>query len=183
MTTFLDPAMPIDPAKLRVALFSGNYNYCADGVALVLNRLVAYLLTRGVRVEVFAPTSRTPALQHAGTLVSVPSVTFPLNSNYRVAWGIPKRTRRRIRDFQPHLFHLASPDALGFAALRFARGPTAAARRRGLGFQRLQLLRTSSVGHVSSASSWVRYRPWCPASGESRMESNHTGNGTWHKWS
>src|SRR5262249_26798155 len=116
------PAMPIDPADLRVAVFSGNYNYCADGVALVLNRLVAYLLTRGVQVEVFAPTSRTPALQHAGTLVSVPSVTFPLNSNYRVAWGIPKRTRRRIRDFQPHLFHLASPDALGFAALRFARG-------------------------------------------------------------
>jgi glycosyltransferase involved in cell wall biosynthesis len=113
--------MPIDPAKLRVAVFSGNYNYCADGVALVLNRLVAYLLTRGVQVEVFAPTSKTPALQHAGTLISVPSVTFPLNSNYRVAWGIPKRVRRRIKDFAPHLFHLASPDALGFAALRTAR--------------------------------------------------------------
>jgi len=113
--------MPIDPAELRVAVFSGNYNYCADGVALVLNRLVAYLLTRGVQVEVFAPTAKTPALQHAGTLVSVPSVSFPLNSNYRIAWGIPKRVRRRIREFAPHLFHLASPDALGFAALRFAR--------------------------------------------------------------
>lgn len=113
--------MPIDPAELRVALFSGNYNYCADGVAMVLNRLVGHLLKRGVQAEVFAPTARVAVLEHAGTLHSVPSFTFPLNTNYRIAWGIPKRVRRRLAEFRPHLFHLASPDGLGFAALRLAR--------------------------------------------------------------
>src|SRR5262245_50658024 len=113
--------MPISPSELRVALFSGNYNYCADGVALVLNRLVSHLLSRGVTVQIFAPTSRTPALKHAGKLVSVPSVPFPLNTNYRVAWGVPYHVQRRLEDFQPHLFHLASPDLLGFSALRLAR--------------------------------------------------------------
>jgi glycosyltransferase involved in cell wall biosynthesis len=113
--------MAISPSELRVAVFSGNYNYCADGVALVLNRLVGYLLGRGVQVKVFAPTSKTPALKHAGELISIPSVTFPLNANYRVAWGIPRRVRRQIEEFQPQLLHLASPDLLGFAALRLAR--------------------------------------------------------------
>ncbi len=113
--------MSISPSQLRVAVFSGNYNYCPDGVALVLNRLVAYLLSRGVQVKVFAPTSKTPALKHAGDLTSIPSVTFPLNANYRVAWGIPAHVERNIERFRPHLFHCASPDLLGFAALRLAR--------------------------------------------------------------
>jgi len=113
--------MAISPSELRVAVFSGNYNYCADGVALVLNKLVAYLLTRGVQVQIFAPTSKIPALKHAGELTSIPSVTFPLNDNYRLAWGIPPHVERKIERFQPHLFHLASPDLLGLAALRLAR--------------------------------------------------------------
>ena len=113
--------MAISPSELRVAVFSGNYNYCADGVALVLNRLVAYLLTRGIQVKVFAPTAQTAALKHAGELTSIPSVTFPLNANYRVAWGIPHHIVRKIEQFQPHLFHLASPDLLGFTAQRLAR--------------------------------------------------------------
>jgi phosphatidylinositol alpha 1,6-mannosyltransferase len=113
--------MPIDPAALRVALFTGNYNYCADGVALVLNRLVAHLEKSGMAVRVIAPTKKTPAFAHTGTLISVPSITFPLNPNYRVAWGMPRRMRKFLADWRPDIVHLASPDALGFAALRWAR--------------------------------------------------------------
>jgi len=108
------------PSELRVAIFSGNYDYYADGVALVLNRLVAHLLAQGVRVAVFAPTARTPALKHTGDLVSIPSATFLLNRNYRVAWGIPRRIKDQISDFKPHIIHCATPDLLGFAAVRLA---------------------------------------------------------------
>jgi glycosyltransferase involved in cell wall biosynthesis len=113
--------MVLDPTELRVALFTGNYNYCADGVALVLNRLVAHLEKRGVLVRVVAPTKRTPAFPHVGTILSVPSLPFPLNSNYRVAWGIPRSVRQFLQAWQPHIVHIASPDGLGFAALRWAK--------------------------------------------------------------
>ena len=40
--------------ELRVALFTGNYNYIKDGVALTLNRLVAFLEQRGIPVLVLS---------------------------------------------------------------------------------------------------------------------------------
>ena len=112
--------MAISPSDLRVAVFSGNYDY-HDGVALVLNRLVGYLLSRGVQDQGLRSNVEDPALNHVGDLISIPSFTFPLNANYRIAWGIPRSVKRQIEQFQPHLLHLASPDLLGFAAQRFAR--------------------------------------------------------------
>ena len=43
---------------LRVALFSGNYNYVRDGANQALNRLVGYLLRQGVKVRVCRPADR-----------------------------------------------------------------------------------------------------------------------------
>ena len=40
---------------LRIALFSGNYNYVRDGANQALNRLVGYLLRQGAKVRVYAP--------------------------------------------------------------------------------------------------------------------------------
>ena len=71
--------------KLRVALFSGNYNYVMDGPVRALNMLVAHLEKRGHEVLVFAPTVKEPAFQHSGTLISIPSVAIPgKRSEYRL---------------------------------------------------------------------------------------------------
>lgn len=107
---------------LRVALFTGSYNYIKDGVALTLNRLVAYLEAQGVEVLVFAPIGKVPALEHSGTLVPVPSIALPFRSEYRIALGLPRLARARLIEFAPDIVHIAVPDLLGFAALRFARG-------------------------------------------------------------
>ena len=69
-----DTAGPPDP-ELRVALFTGNYNYIKDGVALTLNRLVAFLEKRGVPVLIFAPVAEKPAFASVGELVPVPAAT------------------------------------------------------------------------------------------------------------
>ena len=106
--------------ELRVALFTGNYNYIKDGVALTLNRLVAFLLKRGVPVLVFAPTGPVAAFPPTGDLVSVPSMAIPGRSEYRVALGFPAAQRQQLADFRPTLFHIAVPDILGFKALRLA---------------------------------------------------------------
>ncbi len=105
---------------MRIALFSGNYNYVRDGANRALNQLVSYLERQGVEVLVFSPTTPTPAFAPAGTLVSVPSVPVPLRSEYRIAMGLPESVRRRVEAFKPDLIHLSAPDLLGYGALRYA---------------------------------------------------------------
>jgi glycosyltransferase involved in cell wall biosynthesis len=106
---------------LRIALITSSYNYIADGVALTLNRLVAYLESQGVEVLVFAPTAPQPAFAHQGTLVSVPSIALPGRPEYRMALGMGAAAKRQLLAFKPDIIHLAVPDFLGQAALKLAR--------------------------------------------------------------
>ena len=110
-----------DADGLRLALFSGNYNYVREGANQALNKLVAHLIARGGQVRVYSPTTSTPAFEPAGELVSVPSVALPLRSEFRLALGLTPAIREDIRRFNPNLFHLSTPDWLGTAAQRFAR--------------------------------------------------------------
>ncbi len=106
---------------MRIAFFTGAYNHIADGVSLTLNRLVAFLVREGAVVRVYAPTAAVPALQHAGTLVPVPSVSAPGRPEYRISLGFGWSAHENLTDFAPHLFHIATPDLLGLAALRTAK--------------------------------------------------------------
>jgi len=105
--------------RLRVAVVSSSYNYIRDGVALTLNRLVEFLETQGVEVLVFAPVAKTPAFAHKGTIVPVPSIALPMRPEYRLALGFPRAMRKRLREFDPDIIHIAVPDLLGYCALRF----------------------------------------------------------------
>ncbi len=108
--------------KLRVALFSGNYNYVMDGPVRALNTLVAYLEREGHEVLVFAPTNDTPAFKHCGTLISVPSFAFPgKRSEYRMGLGLHGKCKRALDSFRPDIVHIAAPDYTGFGALNYAR--------------------------------------------------------------
>ena len=107
---------------LRVALFSGNYNYTLDGANKALNRLVDHLeRVEGAQVRVYSPTSSTPAFEPKGELISVPSVAIPTRSDYRIAVGLPAAIRRNIEAFAPDIFHLSAPDLLGHGALKLAK--------------------------------------------------------------
>jgi len=108
------------PRRLRIALVTSSYNFIADGVALTLNRLVGWLGAHDVEVLVFAPTAPVPALQHQGTLISVPSIPLPGRPEYRLAFGLGGEASRKLLDFTPDIIHIAVPDLLGHAALRLA---------------------------------------------------------------
>lgn len=54
----------METSDLRIALFSGNYNYVRDGANQALNRLVEYLLRTGAQVRVYAPTVENLSLIH-----------------------------------------------------------------------------------------------------------------------
>jgi glycosyltransferase involved in cell wall biosynthesis len=111
----------VQPSDLRIALFTGNYNYVRDGANQALNRLVRYLETQGVTVRIYSPTVAEPAFEPAGTLISVPSVPLPGRNEYRLGFGLPRYVRADVKVFDPHIVHIASPDIIGHRAVTWAR--------------------------------------------------------------
>ena len=110
------------PTDLRVALFSGNYNYVRDGANQALNLLVGHLLSQGVSVRVYSPTIAHPAFPPTGDLVSVPAFPVPGGrGEYKLARGLPGKVRRDIAAFAPNLIHVSSPEFLGHAATTYGR--------------------------------------------------------------
>jgi glycosyltransferase involved in cell wall biosynthesis len=107
--------------ELRVALFSGNYNYTRDGANQALNRLVGDLLDVGASVRIYSPTTATPAFPPTGDLVSVPSAPLPGRPEYRVALTLPQHVRRDVEAFRPTVVHLSAPDLLGLKAQKLGR--------------------------------------------------------------
>ena len=111
----------MDITGLRIALFSGNYNYVRDGANQALNRLVGYLLRQGAQVRVYAPMVAEPAFPPTGDLIGAPSVPIPGRGEYRVPLGLSRTMRKDLDRFGPNLIHVSSPDPLGHAAVSFAR--------------------------------------------------------------
>jgi phosphatidylinositol alpha 1,6-mannosyltransferase len=110
----------MDASDLRIALFSGNYNYIRDGANQALNRLVDYLLKQGAAVRVYSPTVEKPAFPKNAEVVHIPAMPVPRRTEYRIPIALPPRARRDIRAFRPNIFHVASPDMLGHRAVTLA---------------------------------------------------------------
>lgn len=107
-------------SDLRIALFSGNYNYVLDGANQALNQLVGYLLRQGASVRVYSPTVAEPAFAPTGDLVSVPSVAFPSRSEYRMPLFLSRSVRRDLEAFNPNIVHISSPDRVSRKAVKWA---------------------------------------------------------------
>ncbi len=111
------------PARdLRIALFSGNYNYVRDGANQALNRLMGSALKAGAAVRVYSPTTDKPAFHPTGDLVSVPSWRMPGGrGEYRLAKGLSAEVEADLKAFAPNIVHVSAPDILGHKAVRWAR--------------------------------------------------------------
>jgi len=109
-------------SDLRIALFSGNYNYTRDGANQALNRLVEYLLRQGAAVRVYGPKVANPDFEPTGDLVGVPNVRMPVKGRgeYRLPLGLGRRVKHDLLRFEPNIVHLSSPDPSGHAGLRWA---------------------------------------------------------------
>ncbi len=111
----------MQPSDLRIALFSGNYNYVRDGANQALNRLAEYLLRQGAQVRAYAPTVAEPAFEATGEIVSVPSLPIPLRPEYRLPIALTPRVRRNLAEYRPNIIHIASPDIVAHRAVSWAR--------------------------------------------------------------
>ena len=110
-----------DLSSLRVALFSGNYNYVRDGANQALNRLVGYLLRHGAAVRVYSPVVDEPAFAPVGDLIALPSLALPGRSEYRLPFALGVAARRDLAAFQPNVVHVSSPDVAGHRAVSWSR--------------------------------------------------------------
>jgi glycosyltransferase involved in cell wall biosynthesis len=111
----------MNTADLRIALFSGNYNYVRDGANQALNRLVGFLLRQGADVRVYAPTVARPAFEPTGQLIGVRAFAIPGRPEYRFPFSISGRARRDLAAFKPNVVHVSSPDPVGHQAVSWAR--------------------------------------------------------------
>ncbi len=109
------------PDELRIALFSGNYNYVRDGANQALNRLVGFLLRQGAQVRIYAPVVKRPAFPAIGEMVHVPAFKVPMREEYRVPYRLPLSARRDLEAFAPNVIHVASPDFVAHRAISWAR--------------------------------------------------------------
>lgn len=109
------------PEELRIALFSGNYNYVRDGANQALNRLVGYLLRQGANVRVYSPVVDKPAFPPTGDLVNVLSFAIPGRDEYRVPMKLAGAAQRDLQAFAPNIVHIASPDIVAHRAVTWAR--------------------------------------------------------------
>ena len=105
---------------LRVALFSGNYNYVRDGANQALNRLVEYLLAQGAAVRIYSPKVKKPAFDPIGDLVGVPAIPLPGRAEYRAPLVLTPGVKKDLHRFGANMIHVASPELLGHAAVRHA---------------------------------------------------------------
>ena len=112
----------METSDLRIALFSGNYNYTRDGANQALNRLVGSLLAKGAAVRVYSPMVANPDFEPTGDLVNLPNMSMPVKGRgeYRLPIRLGGKVKRDLEKFQPNIVHLSSPDPAGHAALRWA---------------------------------------------------------------
>ena len=108
-------------SDLRIALFSGNYNYVRDGANQALNRLVEYLLRQGAAVRIYSPVVARPAFEPTGDLVGVRAVPVPGRGEYRIPLGLAWSVRRDLSRFAPNVVHVSSPDPTAHRAVSWAR--------------------------------------------------------------
>ena len=111
----------MDVTDLRVALFTGNYNYVRDGANQAFNRLVDHLQRKGAQVRVYSPTVPDPAIPPNADIVHIPFVSIPRRKEYKLPVRLPGSVRRDIARFRPTIFHVASPELLGHRAVTLAR--------------------------------------------------------------
>ena len=112
----------METSDLRIALFSGNYNYTRDGANQALNRLVGSLLAKGAAVRVYAPMVANPDFEPTGDLINLPNMPMPVKGRgeYRLPLRLGRGVKRDLEKFKPNIVHLSSPDPAGHAALSWA---------------------------------------------------------------
>jgi glycosyltransferase involved in cell wall biosynthesis len=107
--------------KIRVAFFSDILIRDFDGAMRTMYQIIDRIPPD--RFEFLFITGSTPDSSNTHSHIQVPVVRVPFHNTYRMAAPVfPSSTgiRKRLKEFSPHVIHIATPSPLGFFALDFA---------------------------------------------------------------
>jgi phosphatidylinositol alpha 1,6-mannosyltransferase len=104
--------------RFRVAHFAGTMKRGHDGVSRVLYKSIDALQSAGIESIFFSPIV-PPAEEQPVPMFEIPSVVFPLYTDYRYAIPGRKSFEKKLREFDPDVLHIHSPCPLGQAAVRY----------------------------------------------------------------
>lgn len=106
---------------MRIAYFTESLLPLVDGVSLTLGHLFDDLEERGVDFRVYSPFRPPADIPWARRVRRLPSVSFPLYTDYRlsVPWG--QGLSAELDAWEPDLVHVVSPTPSAGWARRYAR--------------------------------------------------------------
>lgn len=105
---------------MRIAYFTESLLPLVDGVSLTLGHLFDDLEARGVDFRVYSPFVPPPDIPWADRVRRLPSVSFPLYTDYRLSipWG--QGLAAELDGWSPDLVHVTSPTPVMGWAQRYA---------------------------------------------------------------
>ena len=104
----------------HVIISNGSFLEVTDGSIITLRRLSQYLTYNNVRATFLCSASRA-RYPLPDNVISVPSIPLPVQSEYRFPFRLTREAKIAITSDPNTLVHVGAPDALGVAAMRFAR--------------------------------------------------------------
>jgi glycosyltransferase involved in cell wall biosynthesis len=103
---------------MKIAYFAGTM--IEDGVTKVLLRLAQHAVKNGHEAIIITGYIK-PEIKSPVKVITVPAVKFPLYKDYRLTTPGRLYFASILKEFQPDLLHLHSPDPLSWAALNYGR--------------------------------------------------------------
>ena len=104
--------------NIRIAYFAGTMRPGHDGVTRVLYKMIEELNSRKIDNMFFSPII-PPVDEQPTPMFKVPSITFPLYKDYRLAKPGKKYFEEKVIEFHPDIIHINSPCSLGYAAMKY----------------------------------------------------------------
>jgi len=107
--------------KVKVAFFAEILAEDLDGATRTMFQLIRRIPKTEFEFLFICGTAEESLSKHQ--LFLVPSVTIPINSNYKIALPAlaKEKIKARIKAFDPDVIHIATPSFLGMFAIKYAR--------------------------------------------------------------
>ncbi|KAJ8603002.1 hypothetical protein CTAYLR_001533 [Chrysophaeum taylorii] len=115
--------------RMRIAIVTSVWDEHVDGVSITMNR-VARFLRRSDDMEVLVVTPHDPAVTEPVVdmsdvpklpLASLPIFALVGRNDYVVGMPLGSSQKHALVDYDPDIYHLVSPDMLGYSARAYAR--------------------------------------------------------------
>lgn len=107
--------------KIRVAFFAEILIEELDGATRTMFQLINKIPAEKFEFLFICGTAQESVAVHQ--LLQVPSITIPINASYQIALPglVKEKITAKIKAFNPHVIHIATPSLLGMFAIKYAR--------------------------------------------------------------